>query len=86
MLLTFSLPKFEGLIKQGIKKHTIREDKYNRWKEGMKIHFWSGNPRNTKAKNKPHCFGIGRVESVQRIRIYPDWDWIMMVLRIKTLK
>lgn len=32
MLLTFTKPKFEGLIKENIKQHTIRVDKNNRWK------------------------------------------------------
>ena len=27
MLLTFTKPKFEGLIKENIKQHTIRADK-----------------------------------------------------------
>ena len=71
MLLTFSKPQFEAKIKAGIKIHTIREDKTNRWKVGMKIHFWMGNPRNNRGQVKPHQFGTGRVSNIDRITIYP---------------
>ncbi len=67
MLLTFTNPKFEGLIKQNIKQHTIREDKNNRWKVGNTIQFWYGNPRNTNAKNKPYQFGVGICSRVEHI-------------------
>lgn len=69
MLLTFSKPQFKDLIKQGIKKHTIRADKGNRWKVGTKIHFWMGNPRNTRGKNKPHQFGEGICSEIRKIQI-----------------
>ena len=69
MLLTFSRDSFVELIKNGTKKHTIREDKTNRWKKGMTIHFWRGNPRNTKGKNKPYQFGLGKAERVEEIRM-----------------
>lgn len=48
----------------GQKLHSIREDKNNRWKIGMKIHFTTG----ARTKNY-HCFGESRVESTQRIEI-----------------
>lgn len=70
MLLTFTKPEFENLIKDGTKKHTIRADKNNRWKVGNSIQFWLGNPRNVHAKNKPHQFGNGdcvRVENVKML-------------------
>lgn len=69
MLLTFTKPQFKDLTKQGIKQHTIREDKHNRWKVGMKIHFWLGNPRNVHAKNKPHQFGNGICSRVETVRM-----------------
>lgn len=69
MLLTFSKPQFKDLIKKGIKKHTIRADKGNRWKVGTKIHFWMGNPRNTRGKNKPHQFGEGICSEIRKIQI-----------------
>ena len=71
MLLTFTKPQFKCLIKEGVKQHTIREDKNNRWKVGTKIHFWLGNPRNTRGKNKPHQFGTGVCCKVVPISIYP---------------
>ena len=72
MLLTFSKTEFKDRIKKGIKIHTIREDKHNRWKQGMNIHFWLGNPRNTRSKSKPYQFGTGICELVLPIHIYPD--------------
>jgi hypothetical protein len=65
MLLTFSKTEFEHLIKSGIKIFTIRQDRHNRWKEGMKIHFWMHNPRNIKMD--PYPFGQGIVASVEPI-------------------
>jgi len=70
MLLTFSKKEFETRIKQEIKIHTIREDKHDRWKQGMKIHFWLGNPRNV--KSNPYQFGEGICELVLPIHIYPN--------------
>lgn len=67
MLLTFTKPKFEGLIKENIKQHTIRADKNNRWKVGNSIQFWNGNPRNVHSKNKPHQFGTGVCSRVETI-------------------
>ena len=65
MLLTFTKPEFEGLIKKSIKLHTIREDKNNRWKVGNSIQFWMGNPRNV--KNHPYQFGVGVCSRVEKI-------------------
>lgn len=69
MLLTFTLPKFENLIKSGIKKHTIRVDKTNRWKVGRPIEFWKGNPRNKTAN--PYQFGTGICTRFEWICIDP---------------
>jgi hypothetical protein len=78
MLLTFSRLQFKDRIKAGIKVHTIREDKHNRWKVGNKIHFWLGHPRNTRGKTKPHQFGIGECSRVETIRmdfaVLEDWQ------------
>lgn len=78
MLLTFTKPEFEDLIKDGIKKHTIRADKGNRWKVGNSIQFWRGNPRNTRGKVKPRQFGTGVASRVETIRmdfaIPEDWQ------------
>jgi hypothetical protein len=78
MLLTFTKPKFEGLIKENIKQHTIREDKTNRWKVGNSIQFWMGNPRNVHAKNKPYQFAVGVVDRVLPIEIYPSQNKIII--------
>lgn len=78
MLLTFTKPKFEALIKENIKKHTIRADKTNRWKVGNTIQFWNGNPRNVHAKNKPHQFGNGVCERISHIEIYPSKNEIII--------
>ena len=84
MLLTFTKPEFEDLIKDGIKKHTIRADKGNRWKVGNSIQFWRGNPRNTRGKVKPRQFGTGVASRVETIRM--DFaiaeDWQMDSVRI----
>ena len=93
MLLTFTKPQFKDLIKQGIKQHTIREDKNNRWKVGNSIQFWMGNPRNVHAKNKPHQFGTGvcsRVETIRMDFAMPeDWQedvvYIGENIKLKTL-
>lgn len=69
MLLTFSKTEFRTLITEGVKVHTIRDDKRDRWKVGNKIHFWLGNPRNTRGKNKPCQFGVGEVSRVETIRM-----------------
>lgn len=41
MILGFK-KQFVKPIKAGTKIHTIREDKHNRWKPGMKMHFATG--------------------------------------------
>ena len=78
MLLTFTKPQFKDLIKKGIKQHTIREDKHNRWKIGNSIQFWLGNPRNVHAKNKPHQFGEGIVREIAFIKIKPKADIVQI--------
>lgn len=67
MLLTFSKIQFIDRIISGNKIHTIRDDKFNRWKVGNKIHFWFGNPRNTRGKIKPFQFAIGEVQRIENI-------------------
>jgi len=75
-----------------VKVHTIRDDKNNRWKLGTKIHFWLGNPRNTRGKIKPYQFGVGEVSRVETIRMdfampeewQPDVVFIGEDIRLKT--
>jgi hypothetical protein len=64
MILTYSNPRFKDLILSGEKIHTIREDKTGRWKPGMSIQHWMGNPRNP-SKN-PHQFAKGECKAVQK--------------------
>ncbi len=70
MILTFSKDRFVDDIKAGRKIHTIRTDAGNRWKPGMAIHFWRGNPRNVHAKEKPYCFREGECTGVEKITIW----------------
>jgi hypothetical protein len=69
MILSFSKDEFVDKILAGIKVHTIREDNHNRWRPGMDIQFWRGNPRNTKAKNKPYHFANGKCVDVSEITL-----------------
>lgn len=55
---------FVKKIKRGSKKHTIRQDKNNRWRPGMPIHFCTG-LRTKKYK----CFKKGICSGTQKIRI-----------------
>lgn len=76
MILSFSRPEFKFLILSKNKIHTIRRDKSNRWNVGRTIHFWLGNPRNTRSKNKPHHFAVGIVSRVVEI----EFRWLNEVL------
>ncbi len=79
MILSYSMPRFEILIKAGIKIHTIREDKTNRWKPEMKIHHWMHNPRNV-SKN-PFQFthpGTDILISKQEITIEPSYKLVII--------
>lgn len=73
MILSFSRDRFQLAIVAGWKIHTFREDKHERWKEGMSIQFWRGNPRNVHAKTKPHQFKEGVCKSKQRVFIHADY-------------
>lgn len=69
MLLTFSRLDFVDKICGQKKIHTIRADKKFRWKQGMTIQFWFGNPRNTRGKDKPYQFAEGICNMVVDINI-----------------
>ena len=70
MVLGFK-PQFKKPILQGSKKHTIREDKNDRWKPGMKIHFATG-----VRTRLYHQFYEGFCKSTQKIQIL--WDNISL--------
>jgi len=79
MILSFSSPRFEVLIKAGVKIHTIREDKHDRWKPDMRIHHWMYNPRNV-SKN-PYAFshpGTDILISKQKIAIEPEFKLVVV--------
>lgn len=76
MILSFSRDSFEGAIKARTKIHTIRRDEHNRWKTGMSIQFWRGNPRNV--KSNPYQFGTGVVNRIGFIEIYPTKNLIRL--------
>jgi hypothetical protein len=67
MILSFNNHQFEHRIIDGTKIFTCREDKHDRWKPGMKIHMWYGNPRNV--KKEPYHFANAIVDKV-------DYVWI----------
>jgi hypothetical protein len=69
MVLSFK-QQFKPLILNESKIHTIREDKADRWKEGMKIHFATG------ARTKQYeCFWTGIVRSIQNIHIRREGNY-----------
>jgi hypothetical protein len=74
MILSFSEDKFKERILSGVKTHTIRTDRTERWKKGQVIHFWRGNPRNTKATPKPHQFHECNCRSVQSFEMTFELD------------
>ncbi len=52
-------PQFVPKIMDGTKKHTIREDKTNRWKVGMKMHMATGvSTKKYHEFNRESCKGI----------------------------
>lgn len=72
MLLTYSHEQFPSLIKAGVKIHTIREDKHNRWRPGMKIHHWMHNPRHPHLHPYPFCENKHHCVSVQKVTIVSE--------------
>lgn len=68
MILTYSKESFVEDIKNGIKIHTIRADPKRRWKVGMSIQQWRGNPRNV--RQNPYHFANAICKGIQEIRIF----------------
>ena len=66
MVLGFK-PQFKAPILKKKKKHTIRKDKNDRWKPGMKIHFATG-----VRTRLYHQFKEDVCRSTQKIRILYD--------------
>lgn len=72
MLITYKNHRFPALIKEGIKVHTIREDRTSRWKVGMRIDHWMHNPRHITMNPYSFCMGMHRLISKQDIIIEPN--------------
>ena len=70
MVLSFK-PQFVEPILNGTKVHTIREDSFNRWKNGMKIHFATGvRTKEYKQFKSGFCMGIQSIEiDFPRVRV-----------------
>jgi hypothetical protein len=71
MILSYSKDKFIPRIINGIKTGTIRKDAAKRWKAGMSIQHWRGNPRNV--NQNPYEFATGVVKEVNGIILTPDY-------------
>lgn len=73
MILSFQ-KQFVPLIQDGTKIHTLRRDVHKRWKPGMKIHFYEGNPRNGgKQFMDGVCTSVQRVDYVLTHGESPLW-------------
>ena len=71
---------FPEKILKGIKKHTIREDKTNRWKVGRTMQHYAMNPRNGGKQ-----FAEGICTGVFKIEILPSRDMITVWSNIHPL-
>jgi hypothetical protein len=59
--------QFVNKILSGEKLHTIREDKHNRWKPGVKMHMATGvRTKDYNCFNETECKGIQDIEIIQR--------------------
>lgn len=68
-------PQFEDRIIAGTKKHTIREDKHDRWHAGMLMHMATG------VRTKFYkCFKIDTCKSTQGIEIIRESDYLFDVI------
>ena len=72
MIITYSQDSFVEDIKAQVKIHTIRADPKRRWKVGMSIQHWRGNPRNV--RQNPYHFYNGICKGVQKIQILNIFD------------
>ena len=61
--------RFENKIKDGVKLHTIREDKTKRWRKGLKINHVVGN--RTKKRRQ---FLVSKCTGVQEISISTHYE------------
>jgi hypothetical protein len=66
MILSFQ-EQFVPLILSKSKCTTIRKDTSKRWRPGLEIQFWKGNPRNI--HQNPYQFGLATCSFVRLIRV-----------------
>jgi len=71
MLLTFTKKQFIERAIAGVKTTTFREDVGKRWKPGVHMHGWYGNPRNTRAEEKPYYAFDAKCGDVLPALIFP---------------
>lgn len=64
MILGYTIPRAEENIISGVKVHTLRQDRVNRWKPGYEIHHATGN-----RTPKYNCFLKNKCKSVQQILV-----------------
>ena len=79
MILSFSQDQFRDRILDGTKIHTIRQDRTERWKPGMVMHMWRGNPRNVSKNPKEFCTRY-RLVSKQEIFISPKLKQVQITV------
>lgn len=72
MILSYSHTSFVPAIIQNTKIHTLRRDENDRWKAGMSIQHWFGNPRNSKSSIPPFQFHEGVCDDFERIIVFKD--------------
>ena len=77
MIISYSRTSFVPAIIQNIKKHTLRRDLGGKWKAGMVIQHWLGNPRNTKSTPPPFCFHEGECDGTERVLIERDLEEVL---------
>lgn len=71
MILSFK-KEFKQPILDGTKIHSIREDRYNRWKEGMIIHMATG--LRTKDYKQFHEGICKSIQQIEIIRVSDYWN------------
>lgn len=79
MILTFNPQFVEGILNRS-KIHTIRTDSKRRWRAGVKVQFWKGNPRNVKSNS--YQFGYGICTDAESITLNFSNDSILFVDKV----
>lgn len=74
--------QFVPKIKRGIKIHSIREDKHNRWKAGMTMHMATG-VRTKKYKQfaKKKCISVQSISIIHFDSIVEQWSEVFIASR-----